>query len=537
MIATAMPAATRAAEPEQAPEAVSTPAPSAATPWPALSNRGPRDILRGPVFSNELVLIRLPPVEPVGAGRPLPINLATALRLSGARPILISAAQLSAQVAAADLERAQVLWLPNLYLGPSYYRHDGATQSQAGNFLENDRNSLLAGAGPVVQFAMTDAIYAPLAARQVVRARELDVQRARNDALLNVADSYYAVQQARGRLIGYEDSVVKGRELHKTVSASLLITGGLVPAIEVNRVNTLLASLNQSVALAQGDWGTASAELTRVLRLDPTAMIAPLEPPHLQMTLISPDEPLDDLIPIGLMGRPELATQQALVQASLARLKQERMRPLIPSLLIMGDAGQAAPGQYLMGGFFQANSNNGAGTSSAGRSDVNVQLLWALNNMGYGNRALVRGREAEQQQAVVEMFRIQDTVAAEIARAHAQLASAAVRVKEAEAGVAQAQISFAGNLKGLSETTRFGDVLVLVNRPQEVVAALQQTAMAYDNYFTAINEYNRAQFRLLQSRLVFRPTSWPTSRSPGAIQPIDTHRPSMMAPVVVPGHP
>ena len=115
-------------------------------------------------------------------------------------------------------------------------------------------------------------------------------------------------------------------------------------------------------------------------------MIAPLEPPHLQMTLISPDEPLDDLIPIGLMGRPELATQQALVQASLARLKQERMRPLIPSLLIMGDAGQAAPGQYLMGGFFQANSNNGGGTSSAGRSDVNVQLLWALNNMGYGNR-------------------------------------------------------------------------------------------------------------------------------------------------------
>ena len=74
--------------------------------------------------------------------------------------------------------------------------------------------------------------------------------------MLNVAESYYAVQQARGRLIGYEDSVVKGRELHKTVSA--LANGGLVPAIEVNRVNTLLASLNQSVALAQGDWGTAS---------------------------------------------------------------------------------------------------------------------------------------------------------------------------------------------------------------------------------------------------------------------------------------
>jgi outer membrane protein TolC len=459
----------------------------------------------------------------------LPINLATALRLSGARPIVISAAQLSAQVAAAELDRARVLWLPNLYLGPSYYRHDGGAQSQSGTFDNNDRSSLMVGAGPIVQFAMTDAIFAPLAARQVLRARELDVQRARNDALLNVAEAYFAVQQARGRLIGYEDSVAKGRELQKTVTA---LAEGLIPGIEINRVNTLLANLNQSVALAQGDWGMTSAELTRALRLDPTARIIPLEPPHLQVTLILPSEPLDDLIPIGLTGRPELATQQALVQAALARLRQERIRPLVPSVLIMGDAGQAAPGGYLMGGFFQANAN-GMGSSTAGRNDVNVQLLWALNNMGFGNRAIVRGREAEQQQAVVEMFRIQDMVAAEIAQAHAQLASAAIRVKEAETGVTQSQISFAGNLKGLSETMRFGDILVLVNRPQEVVAALQQMATAYDNYFSAIHDYNRAQFRLYRA-LGFPAEILAVKRSPGPIRPVDTSRPAMMAPVVTP---
>ena len=39
----------------------------------------------------------------------------------------------------------------------------------------------------------------------------------------------------------------------------------------------------------------------------------------------------DSLIPIGLTNRPELAARQALVQATLAKLKQERMRPLIPS--------------------------------------------------------------------------------------------------------------------------------------------------------------------------------------------------------------
>lgn len=516
-----------AAEPPHALEIIPSPAPSAVAPQPGPYYRGPRDILRDPILPTETGPVRLPPVELTGGNRTFPINLATALRLSGARPILISAAQVSAQVASADLDRANVLWLPNLYLGPSYYRHDGGAQGQSGDFSINDRSTLMVGAGPIMQFATTDAIFAPLAARQVLRARNLDVQRARNDALLNVAEAYYAVQQARGRLIGYREAVAKGQALHRTITA---LAGSLVPGIEINRVNTLLANLNQSVALAQGDWGVASADLTRALRLDPTALVMPLEPPHLQVTLISPNEPIDDLIPIGLTSRPELATQQALVQAALARLKQERMRPLIPSVLIMGDGGQTAPGGYLMAGLFQANSN-GVGTNTTGRSDVNVQLLWALNNMGYGNRALVRGREAEQQQMVIELFRIQDTVAAEIARAHAQLESAAIRVKEAETGVTQAQLSFAGNLKGLSETIRFGDLLVLVNRPQEVVAALQQLATAYDNYFTSVSEYNRAQFRLYRA-LGFPSEILAINRSPGPIRPVETRRPAMMAPVI-----
>ena len=44
-------------------------------------------------------------------------------------------------------------------------------------------------------------------------------------------------------------------------------------------------------------------------------------------------------------------------------------------------------------------------------------------------------------------------------------------------GLKKAQVSYAGNLRGLRETTRSGDLLVLVSRPQEVVAALQPLAL------------------------------------------------------------
>lgn len=508
------------------------PQPSMTLPTPAAcppsvpGASGLKNVLQGPSFSGQPIIERLPPVDSQMTQARLPINLASALRLSGARPLIVSAAQTSAEIADADLRLAQVLWLPNLYLGPSYYQHDGGAQGQSGQFFNNDRNTLMVGAGPVVQFATTDAIFSRLAARQVLKARDWDVQKAKNDALLDVAEGYFSVQQARGRVAGYQEAVERARQLRATVAA---LSADLVPPIEINRVNTLAAILSQSLATAEGDWGMASADLTRVLRLDPTSLVIPLEPPHLQITLISPRESLDDLIPIGLLSRPELAAQRALVQAALERLRQERVRPLLPSVLIWGDAGQNAPGGYLMGGFFQSNVN-GMGTNNSGRSDVNVQLLWALNNLGAGNRALVRMRAAEQQQYVIDLFREQDKVAAEIARAHAALLSAAARVRDAEIGVQQGEISFRGNLKGITETTRFGDILVLVNRPQEAVYALQQLATSYDNYFTAVNDYNRAQFRL------YRALGYPAGilayeRSPGPIEPVDTRRPAMMPPV------
>ncbi len=402
--------------------------------------------------------------------KPLPINLATALRLSSARPLIIAAAQAGEEVAAAELALARVLWLPDINLGGSWYGHVGGAQGNSGALFVNNRNQELLGAGASAIVSTTDAVFTPLAARQVVRAGAV-VQTARNDALLQVADAYFNVQQARGHLAGAQDSVQKARGLVQTVRS---LSAGLVAPIEINRAQTLLVALEQSYATAQGNWGAASAELTRVLRLDPTALVVPMEPPHLKVTLIPIERPVDELIPIGLLTRPELASQKALVEAALLRLKQERIRPLLPSVVLYGAPVPTAPGGYLMGGAF-FSSNGGQNSPTVGRNDINLQLLWTLKNMGFGNRALIRERRAEQEQQLIEMFRVQDNVAAEIARIHAELEAAATRIPEAEVGVEQAQISFAGNLKGLGQTTRFGDLLTLVNRPQEVVAALPAT--------------------------------------------------------------
>ena len=480
--------------------------------------------LPAPAVSHDLT--GLGPAKPDETDRPLPINLATALRLGDARPLVIEAARAAVETEYGLYEQARVLWLPSVYLGVDYQRHDGGQQDALnGQLILGARNQFLAGAGAQAIFALTDAIYAPLAERQLLRARNTDVQTAKNDALLSVAAAYFDVQQAHGILTGTLDSVAKARVLARRIGALGI---GLAAPIEVERVRAELADLEQQAASFRQDWRFSSATLTRALRLDPAAVVIPLEPPHLQVTLISPKESVDALIPVGLTNRPELASQQAVVQATLIRLRQERLRPLIPSLVLQSNA---TPGELLGGGVY------GTGTSSlnnwSGRSDWDAEVVWQFKNLGFGNRGLVTQRRGEQRQALVELFRIQDLVASEVTQAHAQVEAAAVRVQQAEAGLKAAIVSYQGNLRGLSETVRAGNLLVLVNRPQEVVAALQQLQQAYINYYTSANDYNRAQFQLFRA-LGYPAQALACGSSFGPVATVDTSRLPQMAPVHAP---
>jgi outer membrane protein TolC len=488
-----------------------------------------RSVLDGPVLSIDKGAARLADAEPDALDRPLPINLATALRLAGARPVIIAAAEASVQVAEAELSKANVLWLPSFNLGAGYYRHDGATQGQSGNFYDNSKDQFFAGAGVTARVSMADALYAPLAARQVLRSREIDTKTAQNDSMLAAAVAYFDVQQARGRLAAIRNVVDKSLALGKAIDAQRL---GIAKPTDLHRGRALLATFEDEASTAKEQWGLASAGLTRVLRLDPVAIVVPLESPNLRVTLISPQIAVDALIPIGLTGRPELASQQALVQAALVKIRQESMRPLVPSVILEGSPGSAGPGSYLMTGIF-SSTVNGVTNPSLGRADISVGLVWELQNLGFGNRALIRERRSEQEQLLVTLYHIQDTVAAEIAAAHVQVYSANARVASAEKGLLEATLAYEGSLVEMGKVEKSGELTVFVRRVFEVIDALRSLSKAYDNYFAGINDYNRAQFRL------YRALGCPAEilsceRSPEPILPVDTTRPSQMAPVCAP---
>ncbi len=459
----------------------------------------------------------------------LPINLAAALKLADARPLVVVAAQARSWIAEAQLQRAQVWWVPQLNLGGAYVRHDGYgpdfnrginTESRP---LNQNVNFLYTGGGLTNDHATTDIIFMPLAARQTLNSRRWDIQSAKNDAVLETATAYFNVHRARGKYAAASNVVERG---HKLVEGLVELSRDLIPKVEVERARRLLAQLEQDAALARETWRVSSADLTQVLRLDPRAVVNPIEHDHLQVTLIDSRRPLDELMPIALTNRPELASQQALVQEVIVRIRQEKARPLVPSLMLNGFQ---TPQELIQFGAQGIGRGDKLNLWSA-RSDFSPQLLWQAEGLGLGNYARIKEQRAQQSLAIVELLKIQDHVAADVTRIQARLQSAAVRVHQADRSLRQALITYNGSYEGLRQTKRFENVLIQVYRPQEVVIALEHLWNAYEQYFGTVADYNIAQFQM------FHALGYPARQlvdlfPAGEAMSVDTERPGYLPPV------
>ncbi len=269
-----------------------------------------------------------------------------------------------------------------------------------------------------------------------------------------------------------------------------------------------------------------SANLTQVLRLDPRAVVEPMEHDHAQITLIDPARSVDDLMVVALSNRPELSSQQALLTAAEVAVRREKARPLLPSVLLNGFQ---SPGQVIQVGFFQLGPNSSLGQTLY-RDDVNVQLIWQLENLGLGNLAKIKAQRGMESQARIDLRHRQDQVAGEVFRAYARVQAASVRVQQADRGLRTAITTFNGHFEGMGQTRRLGAILTLAFRPQEAVYSLQKLNVSINDYFATVGDYNRAEFELFHA-LGYPAREVSALRTTGEVAPVDGNRPSYLPPV------
>ena len=297
---------------------------------------------------------------------------------------------------------ARALWLPTLFIGPTYYRADGQIQTATGQVQNINRQSLFLGTTAALAngfpapspgtgypqlnglssvLRISDAIFEPMAARRVANAQQAGLQATANDTLLSVTEAYFNLQLAAGTLAIAREAAGNAEAL-TSITAAYAQTGSGLEA-DHRRALAEFRRRRREIQGAAGQLKVNSALLIRPLLLDPNWVVAPVEPAESVVRLIPDDAPVDSLIAIGLQHRPELAQAQETVKATLIRLKQAKLRPFVPSVAGSYEGGGFGGGQ---GAFF---GNFGA------RGDFQVGLFWDIRNLGFTDLAICRRRKAE----------------------------------------------------------------------------------------------------------------------------------------------
>ena len=458
------------------------------------------------------------PTRPFPGDQAVPIDLSTALRLAFTNNTDIDIARRTIDIATANRERALALWLPNIGGFGGFVDHDGRIQQANGNILNVNRRSLTVG-GQLQQSAnFADVFYLPLVARQQLRATEANLQRVTNDTLLAVTEAYLNVLRQRRRLARIDDTLdflsspkpserrAKSKGLLPLIRDFVEVGGRDALASELYRVQTETFRRQEERAAILAELEIARAELSRLLRLDATVPLTPVEDFRQELPMPCKEwiqRELDTLVEQALRNRPELAENQLLLQAALTRWKQAKMRPWAPNLGVNYFAGGFGGGPIRNTNLKETDPVSGpidkkiADYGRFGpRSDFEVTLGWRLNNFGVGNLADIRESKARAEQAQFQLIAAQNRVIAQVVSAYEQWVHSKERLDLVRAALFDAQGRMNGpvfrSLELNFERIRGGE-----GRPLEVLDSIRGLNDLLEAYAQALTDYERAQYRLL----------------------------------------
>jgi outer membrane protein TolC len=456
----------------------------------------------------------------------LPINFPTALRLTMTSNLDIARARQVVDQARARQLGADVAILPNFNLGSEYIHHEGNISKTEGNIEKVNRDSLFTGGGPTLVFQAADALFLPLVARQVTLATQAGRQRVTNDTLLAVAEAYFSVLRARRRIARVSETLEfltseqpapsrgGSKGMLPLVRAVVEVGGKEALRSDLARTEVEVLRRREEFAGAVQDWYLATAELARLLRLDPETPLVPVEDFHYPMPIPGEawaEQPLDSVVQVALMNRPELAENRALVQAAIERVRAAKYRPFLPNVGIAyawGDYGGSPnlnPNLILppatKGGPPRVVTQPGFGPSGqihhfAPRTDVDISVFWKLQNMGFGNRAEIREQQALQRQATLRQLAVQDRVVTDVVQAREQVQGWRERLEITRAALFDSDGAPAGpvfrSLRLNFERIKGGE-----GRPLELLDSIRGLSDTLEAYGQAVTDYERGRFHLL----------------------------------------
>lgn len=457
----------------------------------------------------EIVQVRAQAAEPQTAPQPavaqkhahvVPISLDTVFRLAEEQNGQIAIARARVDEAIAERDVARYAWLPDLYIGTAFYRHEGGIQDFFGELIHSSTGAIFSGMELDGKFDLKDIAYRQVSAERKAWQQKGELSRITSETLLEATSTYIDLLAARtGEAIA--------RYLEKEMEALLERTRKLAEVepgtkVEVARIESELASRRSSVARLVEQAEAASYKLIYLLGLDPCVELLPVDVSIVPFDLVDVSPPACDLVDQALANGPGIKEMEGLlglVVSSMERAKGPgRLLPVFEVRMAEGAFG-AGPGANL---------------TWDNRYDLGLQARWNLNQfIGVCERRRVTQAQLEQLHFSHDDLRRKLTAGVQESRA-------AVLNGRQLISLAKEQIQHARQAYDLSNERL--KKTIQGSSPSEVLLSMQSLALAQLNYLNSVREYDKDQLRLM---ILLGPANCLPPSTPMTLPPEQTANP------------
>ena len=407
--------------------------------------------------------------------RQVPITLDAVFRLAEQHNPRIALAREKLNESLLSQAQTSRLWLPNVYAGAAYFRHEGGIQDFNGNLVHSSYGAVSPGFTVQGELDLREATFRQIDTQRRVWQEKVSRCQVNNEVLLDAALTYVDLLTAqRGELIARDIETYEKKLLDRAENIAKTERGaaGFVASLKatIDGRHQLLSQLRQ-----QGK--AASAKLVYLLGLPPATVLIPVDPVLGPIDLVDTSSGPDRLIAQALAQGPGIQELQGILGIiQLGLEKANSIHNLLPSLQLSAYEGGIGAGP-------------GANLAWDNRLDVTLGFRWNLTQLCQSDFLRTTAR-SKQVQALLSYEDLRGKLAAGVLEATESICEG-----RAQIGLSTSQI------RNANESYRFIDRRLDEGlqsaTPTEVMLSIRSLEQAHFNHLTSISAHNKAQIRLL----------------------------------------
>jgi outer membrane protein TolC len=430
-----------------------------------------------PTLPREVAAAPHAPVPAPEAAPPkvLPITLDTVLRLAGDQNAKINEAREKVNEAFAEKDLADKRWLPDLWVGTSYYRHEGGIQNEDGTLTHSSFGALFGGLEVKGKFDIHEVVFQRINAERKVWQKKGELSQVASDKLLDASTTYIDLVAARTGEEVARRTLKKMQDLLDNAVRLAKVEPGW--KVEELRVRSQIFAQQQNVRRLQEQAAEASSRLAYLLGLDPCTQLVPVDPELVAFDLIDAGLSTCDLVSKALADGPGVRELEGLLNV----LQEAQDKSKGPGQFLPVVEARMAEGIFGAGPGSRSDWDN--------RWDLGLQVRWDLTGL-FTARDRKRALDARTQQVHLEYQDLRGKLAAGVQQAREVILGSRDQIRLGQDRIDYARRTYTESKFRLTEN-------VPGRTPNEVLRSIEGVAESESHFLGLLRDYDKAQLQLL----------------------------------------